>query len=286
MSEIHVEGYSPTIKKRALSRKLVVARKEVGMTTTEVCKRLRWSPTKLNYIEKAKWITPNSEAVKDLCDLYGIEGEDREALVRLAREARERGWWTRYNDVFRNEYPGFEASASIVRSFQNTYVPGLLQHEGYIELVTNAAGIEDPVEVRRHVAARLQRQEILTRTEDPCHLHAVVDENVLRRLVSPSVRIPQVRHLIKMSDLPNVKIQVIPTSTGLYPGAGESFTQLGYSDPGERDIVFLETRIDDRLLEEKDELQSYMVRFERLCAAALDVATTRAYLLDLSKDDE
>ncbi|MFA1543942.1 helix-turn-helix domain-containing protein [Actinomadura monticuli] len=286
MSEIHVEGYSPTIKKRALSRKLVAARKEIGMTTTEVCKRLHWSPTKLNYIEKAKWITPNSDAVNDLCELYGVEGDEREALARLAHEARERGWWTRYNDVFRNEYPGFEASASTVRTFQNTYLPGLLQDVGYIELVTNAAGIEDPAEVRRHVAARLQRQEILTRADNPCHLHAVVDENALQRLSSPSIRGLQVRHLIKMADLPNIKFQVIPTTAGVYPGAGESFTQLGYSDPGERDIVILETTIDDRMLEEKDELQSYKVRFDRLCAIALDTAATRAYLMKLIEDDE
>ena len=50
-------------------------------------RQLGWSASKLNYIEKAKWIEPNSDAVADLCELYGVEGHQREALIRLAREA-------------------------------------------------------------------------------------------------------------------------------------------------------------------------------------------------------
>lgn len=94
------------------------------------------------------------------------------------------------------------------------------------------------------------------------------------------------RHLVEASDRMNIELQVIPASVGLYPGAGESFTQLGYSDPGERDIVFLETSIDDRMLEEKDELQSYRVRFDRLCAIALEASATRTYLLNRLQGDE
>ncbi len=88
------------------------------LTTTEVCRQLRWSPSKLNYIEKAKWIEPTDEAVDHLCELYGVEGRDQDALIELARAARQRGWWTRYDDVFRNEYPGFEIAASVIRTYQ------------------------------------------------------------------------------------------------------------------------------------------------------------------------
>src|SRR6266581_2650915 len=111
MDEIRAGGYSPTIRKRSLSRRLVELRKACGLTTTEVQRQLNWSASKLNYIEKAKWIEPNSDAVADLCELYGVEGREREALIRLAREGRQRGWWRKYNDVFSNELPGFEAGA-------------------------------------------------------------------------------------------------------------------------------------------------------------------------------
>jgi len=74
----------------------VELRKACGLTTTDVQRQLGWSASKLNYIEKAKWIDPSSDAVTDLCELYGVEGSDREALVRMAREARQRGWWRKW----------------------------------------------------------------------------------------------------------------------------------------------------------------------------------------------
>jgi hypothetical protein len=135
MADTQPAGYSPTIRKRALARRLVELRKACHLTTTDVQHRLGWSPTKLNWIEKARWIEPVTDQVVDLCELYGIEGAERDALVTLAREARQRGWWGKYNDVFVSELPGFEAGASLIRTFETVFVPGLLQVPSYIELV-------------------------------------------------------------------------------------------------------------------------------------------------------
>lgn len=281
MPSIQASGYSPTIKKRALSRKLVELREQCGMTTSEVCKRLRWSPSKLNYIEKAKWVDPNSDSVADLCELYGVGPSDTEALIKLTREARQRGWWRKYNDVFTNEYPGFEAGASEISTYQTTFIPGLLQTPEYIELAAPSVGINDADEIRRHVEARMERQRILSRRTAPCRLHAVIDESAFLRIPDTAVRAAQIRHVLTMIDRENVNVQVLALSDGLYPGAGEVFMYLKFPDRSDRDIVYLETCFDDRLLEEEDELDRYMVRFDRLCAAALDAAATREYLTGL-----
>src|SRR5919197_1737588 len=182
MTEIQPNGYSPTVIKRALSRMLVDLRKSVGMTTHQVLEELGWSPTKLTHIEKGRWVRPNGDDVADLCELYGVPTKIRDAMVQMARDARKRGWWRRYNDVFASEYPGFEAGASMIRNFETRLIPGLLQVPGYIELVTRAAGIDDPEEIKRCIEARVQRQKILTRDSDPCQLHAVIDENAILRI--------------------------------------------------------------------------------------------------------
>jgi transcriptional regulator with XRE-family HTH domain len=278
MEDARSSGYSPTIRKRSLGRRLVELRQSCGLTTTEVQRRLGWSATKLNWIEKARWIEPITDAVVDLCELYGVEGQDRDALITLAREARQRGWWSRYNDVFSSELPGFEAGASVIRSFETAFIPGLLQVPSYIELITRAAGITDESEILRHMDARTRRQQILTRDGDACRLHAIIDENAVRRVTDPQIRSVQLRHLIEVTGRPNVDLQVLPFTAGVYPVTGEVFTYLSFPDPSDRDIVYVETEIDDRMLEEFDELARYRKKFGMLQAAALDPEETRTYL--------
>jgi Domain of unknown function (DUF5753)/Helix-turn-helix domain len=278
VDDIRTGGYSPTIRKRSLSRKLVELRKNCGLTTTQVQLQLNWSASKLNYIEKAKWIEPNSDAVADLCELYGVEGRERDALIQLAREGRQRGWWTKYNDVFSNELPGFEAGASRIRTFETTLIPGLLQVPSYIDMVTRGAGIEGRDHAVRHVDARVERQKILVRETDPCQLLAIMDENAITRIADPGIRKDQLSHLIEMGARENVDIQVIPVTAGIYPGAGEVFELLSFPDPAERDFVYLESSFDDRMLEETDEVERYQARFDRLSAAALSCAETTALL--------
>jgi transcriptional regulator with XRE-family HTH domain len=279
MDELRPGGYSPTIRKRSLSRKLVELRKACGLTTAEVQRQLNWSASKLNYIEKAKWIEPSSDAVADLCELYGVEGAERDALVQLCRDGRQRGWWRKYNDVFPSELPGFEAGASQIRTFETTFLPGLLQVPAYIQMVNRAAGF-DQIATARYVDARLARQQILTRDENPCELHAVIDENAFARITDPGIRREQLDHLAMVGKQPNVTVQILPFAAGAYPvvGAAGVFAILGFPDPSERDIVYLESAVDDRMLEEADELRKYTENFDQLSQAALSADETRTYL--------
>lgn len=278
MSEIQPSGYSPTVMKRLLSRKLLELRKAVGLTTPDVIRELSWSSTKLNHIERGHWVKPNGDDVADLCELYGVPARETEALVKMARDARRRGWWRRYNDVFGSELPGFEAGASMIRTFETRLIPGLLQVPGYIELITRASGIENSEDVKRHIDARQLRQQVLIRDRGPCRLHAVIDENAILRITDQALRAEQIAHILDMAKRPNVDVQVLRIVDGHYPGGSEPFVYLSFPDPADRDLVFLETAIDDRYLEEDDELSRYMVRFNRLCTAALDVAETRTHL--------
>jgi hypothetical protein len=278
MTSTRAGGYSPTIRKRALARRLVELRQACGLTTTDVQRRLGWSATKLNWLEKAKWIEPVTDSVVDLCELYGVEGTERDAVIALAREARQRGWWSKYHDVFSSELPGFEAGASQIRTFETAFIPGLLQVPAYIETITRAAGITDPAEIARHLDARMRRQQILTRDSDPCRLHAVIDENAIARITDPGIRRGQLDHLTQITGHPNVDVQLLPAAAGVYPVTGEVFIYLSFPDPTDRDIVYLETAIDDRMLEEPDELDRYKLKFDKLRAAALGPEETRAYL--------
>lgn len=272
-------GYSATVKKRSLGRLLIRLREEAGMRFTEVCKRTGLSPTTLASMEKATWVTPNSDHVRVLLDLYGVMGQARDQILQIAFEARERGWWRakRYLGVFANELPGYEEGAAQINTYGNVVLPGILQSPTYVDLVTRSAGIDDADEVARHREARLERRRILTRSDAPVALHAVIDENAIVR-VAEEARPEQIAQLLEMSERPNVTVQVIPASAGVYPGSGEPFSHMEFAEAEFSDLIYLETSIDDRFLEEDDEVEAFKTRFEWLVGAGLGAGATRAFL--------
>ncbi len=125
---------------------------------------------------------------------------------------------------------GLEAGASEIFTFQTTLVPGLLQTSGYVEMINRDAGMVDDAELKRHIDARTQRQMILMRPST-CRFHALIDENALLRISDPQVRSEQIRHLIKVSERPNVEVQVLKIADGVYPGTSEPFVYLKFPGP-------------------------------------------------------
>src|SRR5690606_2670366 len=86
--------YSPTMRRRRLSQLLKDLRRKAGITATQAAEQLGWDPAKVSRIERNEWKLPNPRDVRDLLDLYGVTDEkQREMLLDLAKQARQRGWW-------------------------------------------------------------------------------------------------------------------------------------------------------------------------------------------------
>ncbi|WP_165988597.1 helix-turn-helix transcriptional regulator [Streptomyces sp. YIM 98790] len=181
----------------------------------------------------------------DLLDLYGVTDEaERATLLELAEQANTPGWWQSYADVvpdWLHGYLGAEQAASVIRSYEVQFVPGLLQTADYARAVIRLGhGDARPREIDRRVELRMRRQHIL-RGRRPVRLWAVIDEAALRRPIGgPETMRGQLRHLAEISRLPHVTVQVLPFSAGGHPAAGGPVTLLRL--PGERlpDVVYLE----------------------------------------------
>jgi hypothetical protein len=118
-------------------------------------------------------------------------------------------------------------------------VPGLLQTADYARALI-AAGRPDakPEVIESLLAARLERQDILSR-DDPPTLWLVVDETALLRPVGGrDVHIAQLDVLLEAAGRPGVTIQVVPLVTGAHAGLTCSFTILSFED--EPDIAYTE----------------------------------------------
>jgi hypothetical protein len=204
----------------------------------------------------------------------GVPGDRREALLTLARQARERGWWQAYGpavpDWFQ-VYVGLEAGASSIRVYESELVHGLLQTADYYRAFLGAApAAAGADQAERKIEVRLARQERLA-DADPPQYQAVLNEAVIRRVVGgTSVMRAQLARITDLAALPHVSVQVLPFSAGVHPAMEGAFRILGFPEPSDPDVVYLENQAGSLYLEEPAETSRYAQMFTHLTAQALD----------------
>ncbi|MFD4874454.1 helix-turn-helix domain-containing protein [Streptomyces sp. NPDC058420] len=221
--------------------------------------------------------------VEDLLTLYGItDTAERGALVDLARDANLAGWWHRYSDVLPNwfaTYVGLEGAASLVRTYEVQFVHGLLQTEAYARAVISRGmrGVS-AADIDRHVALRMERQKILL-SENAPSLHIVLDEAVLHRTYGGrDVMRGQIRHLIELSENPNVLLQIMPFSFGGHAGESGAFTILSFLEYDLPDVVYVEQLTSALYLDRREDVAQYGRALKELQQESLEPDGSRDLL--------
>jgi len=280
---------SPTVRRRRLRYELRRLRDEHGLTIEQVQDRSGGdikAPSISRWENGERSVRPTD--LRLLLDIYGVDGERREALLTLARQAKERGWWQSYGSAIPQwfqVYVGLEAEASSVRVYESELVHGLLQTADYYRAFLHAApAAAADAEADRKIEVRLARQERLTE-QDPPDYWAVLNEAVIRRVVggAPVMR-DQLGHIADMAALPHVNVQVLPFGAGVHPAMDGSFEILGFPEPGDPDVVYLENQAGSLYLEEAAEIDRYTRMFSHLMAKALDPEESRRLIARIAAD--
>ncbi|MEU5883379.1 helix-turn-helix transcriptional regulator [Spirillospora sp. NPDC047279] len=262
----------PTVLRILLGSQLRRLREACGISTEEAGYEIRGSHSKISRMELGK-VGFKERDIADLLTLYGVDDPaERAPLLELAREANTPGWWHRYGDILPSwfeVYLGLEEAASLIRTYEVQFVPGLLQTAEYAQAVVRlgfAEASED--DVQRRVRVRMTRQERFTAPGAPT-LWAVLDEAVLRRpLGGGKVMRGQIEHLITMAELPNVTLQVVPFGAGGHAAAGGPFTILRFGEPGLSDVVYLEQLTSALYLDKPADVDIYMKAMNNTCITA------------------
>jgi len=269
----------PTALRIALGTRLRRLREASGITSVEAAEAIRATPSKISRMERGR-TTARQRDVADLLSLYGVTDETaREQMLLLARLASAPGWWQQYSDVlprWLELYVGLEEAASVIRSYEVQFVHGLMQTEDYARAVILIANAHAPAEeIDRRVAARMRRQALLARPDAP-ELWAVLDEAALRRAPDGrDIMRGQLEQLLKITELPNVTLQIVPFSAGPHAAAGGPFTILRFPEPDLPDLVYLEQLNSALYLDQPDDVTNYMTVMNQLCVQAeTDAAST------------
>lgn len=162
-----------------------------------------------------------------------------------------------------------EATATTIHAFEVQVVPGLLQTADYARAILSAGRPED---VEERVAARLERQRILSNPTPPL-LWAVLDEAVLRRPVGGrEVMQEQLKRLAELATARRIVLQVLPYEAGEHACMDGAMTVLSFAEGP--DVVYLEGPGSGQLIDRPEEVEQCQLRYDLVRAAALSPAAS------------
>ncbi|WP_067459356.1 helix-turn-helix domain-containing protein [Actinomadura macra] len=277
----------PTVASTRLARELRARREKAGFNQETVAEEMGWAESKLYRIENDKSRVLQRD-VKRLLGMYGVDGEEADSLVELARLAREPDWWHQYSGAIPKwfqVYVVLEASASHILGYESELVPGIMQTKRYARAILSTTPLPETEEkVEERITVRTTRQARLTQAE-PLDVRLILNEAVVRRTVGGrEIMREQIEHLIKLADLPNVNLQILPFAAGEHGAMHGAFKLLRFSGPDDSDKVYLEQHIGGLYTQKPHEVDRYTLMFDHLRAQALGPEQTIAMLRNVAAE--
>jgi transcriptional regulator with XRE-family HTH domain len=238
-----IERGGPTAARLRLGTQLRQLRQAADITRQDAGAAIRSSASKITRLELGRTGIKHRD-LTDLLGLYGVDPAGQASMTALARAGNNLGWWREYGDAvpgWQATYLGLEQSTSMIRGYEPRFVPELLQTPEYARaLLTSMSGAVDADRTERQLAVLRRRQQILHR-EDPPHVWTVIDEGALRRTVGgPAVMRAQLGHLIDVTRLGHVNLQVLPFRVGGHAACGGPVELLRFAGDRLPDVVCLE----------------------------------------------
>ncbi|WP_019631381.1 helix-turn-helix domain-containing protein [Actinomadura atramentaria] len=230
-----------------------------GISQSLLARRAKTHRQTVNNVESGQ--RPPTEELCDAMDeLYGSQGFFRRLLM-FARLAHNRDWFRQFVD--------YEKRAYLIKIYEHSLIPGLLQTEDYARACLRAGRFKD---LEAEVIKRMKRQSILSRPDAP-RLQVLLSQSVLYHWVGgPEVMKAQLARLLELSKHPDYIIRIAPWRAGAHPGMDGAF-RLARVAEGE--IAFTEAPGGGRLVEEPAEVLDFSVWYDCIGAVALSEDASR-----------
>lgn len=242
-------------------------RQQLGWTQVEMGTKLGYSASLISGIETIDK-APTADFAARCDEVFRTPATFATLQELAAREA--------YPAFFAPVLP-FERDAIRIHGWELGAVPGLLQTEDYARaLIRSGRPLDAAEEIDRLVAARLERQELVT-TEKPPLLWYVLDESVVRRLTGgPAVMGAQLDRLLDASAGPGVVLQVLPFTADNHAGADGPISLYEFSQAPS--VCYTECYGGGRIVEGRAEVADLMTVISLIRAAALSERASRELL--------
>ncbi|MEV0600866.1 helix-turn-helix transcriptional regulator [Streptomyces sp. NPDC050315] len=242
-------------------------REKRDLTRRELSGLIPYSESFIAMVERGE--RPPKPGYVDAVDaVLGADG----LLCVLAPDVSEK-----HHPAWAEEYVHLQAQALALHVYCTHLLHGLLQTPEYARAVFGCLRPSlTEEEIEQSVQARLATQKLLTRTP-ACRMTFVLEEHTLyRKIGGRTIWEDQLKHLLKLSELHNVQLQVMPLARETHAGLDGPMTLL--ETPDHHTIVYVEGQKGSYFLTEPDDVSVLSHRYGTIRSQALDAEASRAFI--------
>ncbi|MFD0355843.1 helix-turn-helix domain-containing protein [Streptomyces sp. NPDC127110] len=193
-------------------------RKRADWTQEEFRRRVGYSLQYVSSVEQGRR-HPSAAFIRKAEEVLDAFGVIDIAAKRLTRRRGLASWFRQWADL--------EKEAIALNTYECRSVPGLLQTEACARaLVADVLPLPSPPEAEARIAARIDRQALLTRIPYTIFSFIIDEAVILRQTGGPGVTRELIDHLLTVGELPNVDLQIMPLVSPHHAGLGGAFRLL------------------------------------------------------------
>ncbi|MFF4143507.1 helix-turn-helix domain-containing protein [Streptomyces sp. NPDC001698] len=252
---------------RTVGRQIKMWREAAGLKQAELGAAIGYGDEMVSSVERGRRI-PKPDFLDKADEVLGAGGK----LSVMKADVERARYPKKVRDLAKLEGEAVELGA-----YANHQIHGLLQTPEYaraLYAMRRPSYAED--EIDRHVSARMARKAVFDRT--PRALLTFVQEEVtLRRPIGGRMVLrQQLEHLLEVSTLRHVEIQVMPTGCEDHAGMGGSLQVLKLRDG--KTLGHSEAQLHNRVISDPREVQILDMRYGMIRAQALTPRESLAFL--------
>lgn len=276
----------PSVRRRQLGKMLAELRSNADVSRRDAAEWLGVTEQHMSRIESGKSAVKD-QTVRSLCQLYDVQANDLEVMLRLSRESTQRGWWSAYRDTlpdWARQLVGQEADTQHFWNYEPEIVPGLLQTADYVAAINRALHPDMPDDqIARRQDLLRERQERIN-VDDPPMLHFYVSEAVIRHVIGDrQAMADQLDYLSEVSRLEHIELRVLPFAAGGHAAMSSSFVLIQLPEEGSPAFAYVEHDRGATYQENPADIDRYTVIVDLLDKTALDEADSRALIEQASE---
>jgi transcriptional regulator with XRE-family HTH domain len=259
---------------KAFGRLLRFHRERAKVSQEVLGRETGYSKSQVAMIERGER-RPRGNFVELADELLGAQG----ALLEVAKELKASGVAAWFEDYLEEE-----ARAAGIHMYENHLIPGLLQTEAYVRAVYACACPPwDEEELEASIGARLARQKLFNRKPTPL-VSFVLEKVALNRPIGgPAALKANLLHILDVSRLLNVEVQVMPVDRQTHAGLSGSFTLIETAKRRGQ-LVYVEGQSGRYFLSEQPELGDAFARYGILRAQALSPDDSAKYIEEVARE--